>query len=124
MNSRVVRSADLKRIPERNVRPSDVRWIVQIDVGLTQLEKLWGAPEVTIDDFTEWFCFAFSAGEENSFTLIRQVDYAPTPGFVLSVTGDLFSLEGVEAIIEALGISGARVTHINDEIRRHPTRPE
>ncbi|RPK66231.1 hypothetical protein EES42_24250 [Streptomyces sp. ADI95-17] len=113
----------LKRIPEKDVSPRDIRWLSQIDVERAVLEDRWGAPEIAHDDFAEWFRFAFSPAAEEAFILLRQVDHPPVPGFVLSVTAGLFSSEAAERIVEVLGIPGARVTHLNDEAARwHPVR--
>ncbi|MER5617790.1 hypothetical protein [Streptomyces sp. NPDC002215] len=115
MDLRELDPVHLKRIPERDVSPHDIRWLVQIDVERAVLEERWGAPEITHDGFAEWFCFAFSPAEGEAFILLRQVDHPSVPGFVLSVTAGLFSLEAAERIVEVLGIAEARVTHLNDE---------
>ncbi|MEV6993208.1 hypothetical protein AB0N87_29085 [Streptomyces sp. NPDC093228] len=105
----------LRRIPEKDVGPGDIRWLVQVDVESAALEERWGAPELTEDDFAEYFCFAFSPAKGEAFILLQQVHHAPVPGFVLSVTEGLFSTEAADRIVEALAIPGARVTHVNSE---------
>ncbi|WP_406004499.1 hypothetical protein [Streptomyces sp. NBC_00987] len=71
----------LKRIPEKDVSPRDIRWLSQIDVERAVLEERWGAPEIAHDDFAEWFCFAFSPAAEEAFILLRQVDHPPRARF-------------------------------------------
>ncbi|MGW7667501.1 hypothetical protein ACWGJX_10195 [Streptomyces sp. NPDC054775] len=115
MDLRELAPKSLRRIPEEDVSPGDIRWLVQLDVESAALEERWGAPEVAEDDFAEWFCFAFSPAKGEAFILLRQVRSAPVPGFVLSVTEGLFSTEAAERIVEALAIPGARVTHVNAE---------
>ncbi|MER8032948.1 hypothetical protein ABTZ78_28745 [Streptomyces bauhiniae] len=106
----------LRRIPEKDVRPGDIRWLVQVAVEHATLEERWGAPEVTEDDFAEWFCFAFSPAQGEVFILLRQVHHAPVGGFVLSVTEGLFSREAADRIVQALDIAGARITDVNAEV--------
>lgn len=107
--------AGLRRIPEREVSPRDIRWLVQVDVERAMLEARWGAPEIAVDDFAEWFCFAFSLAEGEAFILLREVHHPPVAGFVLSVTKVLFTPEAAGRIVQALGIPGARITHRNSE---------
>ena len=106
----------LRRIPEKDVRPGNIRWLVQVGVEPAALEERWGAPEIAEDDFAEWLCFAFSPAAGEAFLLLRQVHDAPVGGFVLSVTEGLFSREAADRIIRALDISGARITHVNAEV--------
>ncbi|MCX5504891.1 hypothetical protein [Streptomyces sp. NBC_00052] len=80
----------LKRIPEKDVSPRDIRWLSQIDVERAVLEERWGAPEIAHDDFAEWFCFAFSPAAEEAFILLRQVDH-PRYLFRGPATGPLAS---------------------------------
>ncbi|MET8290092.1 hypothetical protein ABZV80_33475 [Streptomyces sp. NPDC005132] len=105
----------LRRIPEKDVSPGDIRWLVQVDVEHAAIEERWGTPEITGDDFAEYFCFAFSQAEGEAFILLRHMHHAAVPGFVLSVTERLFSTEAADWIIEALEIPRARVTHVNAE---------
>jgi hypothetical protein len=105
----------LSRIPEGDVSPRDTRWLVQVDVERAALEERWGAPEVARDDFAEWFCFAFATAEGEAFVLLREVAHPPAPGFVLSVTKGLFSLEAADRIVRRLDVAGARITHTNAE---------
>ncbi|MFE2669217.1 hypothetical protein [Streptomyces mirabilis] len=115
MDLRELDPAGLKRIPEQDVNPRDIRWLVQVDVERAALEERWGAPEIARDDFAEWFCFAFSPAEGEAFILLRQVHHPPVAGFVLSVTKGLFSPEAADRILQTLGIPGTRITHTNDE---------
>ncbi|MFG2131495.1 hypothetical protein ACGFNV_27255 [Streptomyces sp. NPDC048751] len=115
MDLRELNPTSLRRIPEKDVSPGDIRWLVQVGVEPAALEERWGAPEITEDDFAEWFCFAFSPVEGEAFILLRQVHHAPVGGFVLSVTEGLFSLEAADRIVQALDISGTRITHVNAE---------
>lgn len=107
--------AGLKRIPEQAVSPRDIMWLVQVDVERAALEERWGASEIAVDDFTEWFCFAFSLTEGEAFILLREVHHPPVAGFILSVTKGLFSPESAGRIVQALGVPGARITHRNAE---------
>ncbi|MFB7247360.1 hypothetical protein CW362_21835 [Streptomyces populi] len=115
MNPRESAPAGLRRIPERDVNPRDIRWLVQVDVERAALEERWGASEIARDDFAEWFCLAFSLTEGEAFILLREVEHPPVAGFVLSVTKGLFSPEAAGRIVQALGVPGARITHTNDE---------
>ncbi|MFG2424988.1 hypothetical protein ACGFWD_39005 [Streptomyces sp. NPDC048448] len=115
MDLRELDPTSLRRIPEKDVSRSDIRWLVQIDVEHAAIEERWGAAEITEDDFSEYFCFAFSPAEGEAFILLRHMHHAAVPGFVLSVTERLFSTEAADWIIEALEIPRARVTHVNAE---------
>lgn len=115
MDSRKLDPAELKRIPEREVRLREMRYLAQVDVDHAALEERWGGPEPVCDDLTEWVCFAFSPAEGEAFFLQREAHHPPAHGFVLSVTGGLFSVDAVGRIIGALGIAEARVTAVNAE---------
>lgn len=106
---------ELKRTPERDVRLGDMRYLAQVDVDPAVLEERWGGPEAVFDDLAEWVCFAFSPVEGEAFFLQREAHHPPSPGFLLSVTEGLFSAETAGQIVEALGISGARLIQVNDE---------
>lgn len=67
------------------------------------------------DDLAEWLCFAFSLVNGEAFFLQRDVYHPPTHEFVLSVTAGLFSVNAAGRIVEALGVAGARATHVSDE---------
>ncbi|MEV5784570.1 hypothetical protein [Streptomyces sp. NPDC052287] len=116
MNLRELNPTGLRRIPEKDVSPGDIRWLVQIDVDPAALEERWGAPEITRDDFAEYFCFAFSPAKGEAFLLLRDRHHAPVPGFIVSVTKELFSREAADKIIEVLAIPGVSVTHVNAEV--------
>jgi hypothetical protein len=107
----------LTRVPEKNTRLRDLRWLAEVELDLDTLEKRWGSPERVFDDLAEWICFAFSPGEGEAFFLQREAENPPTACFGLSVTSGLFTAEVAEEIIKALGI-GARVTHVNPEASR------
>lgn len=115
MELRELDPARLKRIPQQDVSPSDIRWLVQVDVNRAALAERWGEPEITSDDFAEWVCFAFSPAEGEAFILLRQVHHPPVAGFVLSVTRGLFSPAAADRIVEILDIPGTRITHTNAE---------
>ncbi|MFF3990596.1 hypothetical protein ACFY0B_39305 [Streptomyces sp. NPDC001797] len=105
--------AELKRIPERNVSPRDIKWLAEVDIDRAALEERWGSAETACDSLAEWLCFAFSPVEGEAFLLLRETEHPPTPQFGLSVTSGLFSASVAERIVEALGIAGARVTQVN-----------
>ncbi|MFJ6704943.1 MULTISPECIES: hypothetical protein [unclassified Streptomyces] len=118
MDQRELGPTGLQRIAEGTVSPRDIRWLVQVDVDGAALEERWGSPEITSDDFAEWFCFAFSPAEGEAFLLLRQVHHPVEPGFVLSATKGLYSAEVAERIVQALDIPGARITRVNAEATR------
>ncbi|MFJ7063038.1 hypothetical protein ACIQVA_36140 [Streptomyces microflavus] len=105
----------LKRIPERDVSLKSMRFLALIDVNAAALEERWGVPEKPSDDLAEWVCFAFSLTETEAFFLQREASCPPTQGFILSVTGGLFSESSAGQIAEALEIEGAQVTQVNAE---------
>ncbi|MFJ4931610.1 hypothetical protein [Streptomyces sp. NPDC088736] len=113
---RELNTTSLRRIPEKDVRSGDIRWLVQIDVDLAALEERWGAPEITRDDFAEYYCFAFSPAKGEAFLLLRNRHHAPVPGFIVSVTKELFSREAADKIIEVLAIPGVSGTRVNAEV--------
>jgi hypothetical protein len=115
MDPRQSNPAGLSRIPEQEVDPRDIRWLVQVDVERAVLEERWGAPEVVRDDLAEWFCFAFATAEGEACVLLRQAEHAPAAGFLLSVTGGLFSPEAADRIVRDLDVPGARITGTNAE---------
>ncbi|MEH0433811.1 hypothetical protein QBB34_47450 [Streptomyces stelliscabiei] len=115
MDPRELGPAGLKRIPERDVSLSDIRYLAQIDVDRAALEERWGAPESVHDSLAEWDCFAFSPSDGEAFFLQREANQSPAPGMILSVTEGLFSKPAVGQIVAALGISGVQVTQVNAE---------
>ncbi|MGW8703046.1 hypothetical protein ACWGOK_40080 [Streptomyces eurythermus] len=107
--------AGLKRVAARDVSPRETRYLAQVDIDSAALEERWGGPETIRDDFAEWFAFAFSPVDGEAFILLREAENPPAPGFILSVTGGLFSPRAADLIVRALAVAGARVTHLNSE---------
>ncbi|MET8290090.1 hypothetical protein ABZV80_33465 [Streptomyces sp. NPDC005132] len=116
MDLRELSPTGLRRIPEKDVRHGESKWLVEIDVESAALEERWGTPEITGDDFAEYFCFAFSPVKGEAFILLRDRYHAPAPGFIVSVTKGLFSREAVDKIIEVLAIPGVSATRVNAEV--------
>ncbi|MEU5979681.1 hypothetical protein [Streptomyces sp. NPDC047315] len=107
--------ARLRRISEREVSLSDIRWLALIDVDRAALEERWGGPETVRDDFAEWICFAFCSAEGETFFLQREVHQPPVAGFILSVTRERFSPEVADRVVQALDIPDVRIVRINGE---------
>ncbi|MFE1961014.1 hypothetical protein [Streptomyces sp. NPDC059479] len=92
-----------------------MKYPAQVNVDRAALEERWGDPETVNDDLAEWVCFAFSPAEGEAFCLQRELHHPPAPGFILSVTRGLFSVEAAGRIVEALAITTSRVTQVNAE---------
>ncbi|MFF7280611.1 hypothetical protein [Streptomyces griseorubiginosus] len=104
---------ELKRIPEQQVSPHEIRWLAQVEVARADLEERWGPAELTRDDFAEWWCFAFAPAEGEAFLLLRAVRDAPADGFILSATSGLFSPRAADLLVRGLGVPGGRVVRLN-----------
>ncbi|MFJ1915844.1 hypothetical protein ACIOGX_28365 [Streptomyces sp. NPDC088147] len=115
MDPRELEAAELKRISERDVPLGDMKFLAQVDVDRAALEERWGDPETVHDALAEWVCFAFSPADGEAFFLQREVHHPPAPGFILSVTKGLFSVEAAGRIVEVLGIAKARVIQVSAE---------
>ncbi|MEO3973155.1 hypothetical protein [Streptomyces sp. CAU 1734] len=115
MSATAMDPAGLKRIPEKGVDLRTIRYLATVDVDRAALEERWEAPEIVRDCLAEWYCFAFSPSEGEAFFLQQEVENPPAPGFGLSATRALFSADSAGRMVGALGIAGARVTHVNAE---------
>ncbi|MFI8182415.1 hypothetical protein ACIF70_18110 [Actinacidiphila glaucinigra] len=105
----------LQRIPEEQLVSKDIRYLALVQVDLIALYRRWGRPDVAVDDLAEWLCFAFSLPNGEKFALQREAQSPPTPGFLLSVSRGLLSVEAVEELIRALEIPGVSVVELNSE---------
>lgn len=88
--------------------------LVQVD--LMALYRRWGRPDIGVDSLAEWLCFAFALPGGEKFALQREAYNPPTPGFLLSVTGTLFSAEAAGHVIEALDIPEAYAIELSSEV--------
>jgi hypothetical protein len=113
MDLRELNHMGLKRVPERDVCLGDMAYLAQVDVDRAALEERWGGPEPVFDGLAEWICFAFSPVEGEAILLQQEVFHPPAPGFILSVTKGLFSVDAANRIVEALGVVEARVSQVN-----------
>ncbi|WP_345610273.1 hypothetical protein [Streptomyces sanyensis] len=105
----------LRRIPDEELPSREIRYLAMIAVDLMALYRRWGRPDVGIDDLGEWLCFAFALPDGGKFVLQREAYNPPTPGFLLSVTMEIFSADAAEKIIRALEIPEAVMVELSDE---------
>jgi hypothetical protein len=112
----------LRRIPEDKLALKDIRYLALMEVDLSALYHRWGRPDIAVDSLAEWLCFAFSLSSGDKFALQREAQHPPTPGFLLSVTGGLFSAEAAEQVGVALDVPGVRVLEVSAEVRAGGTQ--
>ncbi|MFD3956690.1 MULTISPECIES: hypothetical protein [Streptomyces] len=106
----------LRRIADEELSPKEIRYLALVQVDLMALYRRWGRPDIGMDDLGEWLCFAFALPDGGKFILQREAYSPPTPGFLLSATKALFSVEAAEQIIGALEIPEAVVVELSDEV--------
>ncbi|MET9880992.1 hypothetical protein ABZZ36_41350 [Actinacidiphila glaucinigra] len=106
----------LQRIPEEQIVSKDIRYLALVQVDLMALYRRWGRPDVAVDDLAEWLCFAFSLPSGEKFALQREALFPPTPGFLLSASRGLLSVEAAEGLIKALEIPGLSVVELSSEV--------
>ncbi|MFF7258544.1 hypothetical protein [Streptomyces microflavus] len=88
-----------------------------MQVDLMAVYRRWGRPDIGVDSLAEWLCFAFALPSGEKFTLQREACNPPTPGFLLSVTKELFSAETAGQLIKALDISEAYAIELSSGVK-------
>ncbi|MHA7959994.1 hypothetical protein ACX9I7_19785 [Streptomyces sp. L500] len=63
-------------------------YVAQIDIDTERAELLWGAGETSWDDLGPWFTFAFVLESGTLVALVREIENAPCPGYILTAIGD------------------------------------
>ncbi|OKJ09741.1 hypothetical protein AMK20_19800 [Streptomyces sp. TSRI0261] len=106
----------IRRIPDKELSPKEIRYLALVQVDLMALYSRWGRPDVGVDSLAEWLCFTFALPSGENFTLQREAYNPPTPGFLLSVTSTLFSAEAAGKVIEALDIPEALAIELSAEV--------
>ncbi|MEU2100357.1 hypothetical protein ABZ741_38875 [Streptomyces globisporus] len=108
--------ASVQRIPGEELSLKEIRHLALVQVDLMALYRRWGRPDIGVDSLAEWLCFAFALPGGEKFALQREAYNPPTPGFLLSVTGTLFSAEAAGHVIEALDIPEAYAIELSSEV--------
>ncbi|MFI2468446.1 hypothetical protein ACH475_19110 [Streptomyces globisporus] len=106
----------MRRIPDEELVLKDISYLALVQVGLMDLYRRWGRPDVGVDSLAEWLCFAFALPNGEKFALQREAYHPPAPGFLLSATQGLFSAEAAEQVIVALDIPGAFAVELSSEV--------
>ncbi|MGW1296180.1 hypothetical protein [Streptomyces sp. NPDC002533] len=106
----------LRRIPDEELVPREIRYLALVQVDLMALYRRWGRPDVGEDSLAEWLSFAFTLPNGEKFALQREAYHPPTPGFLLSTTQGLFSAEAAEQVIVALEIPEAFAVEVSSEV--------
>ncbi|MFE2976949.1 hypothetical protein [Streptomyces sp. NPDC059258] len=105
----------MRRILNEELVLKEIRYLALVQVDLMDLYRRWGRPDVGEDSLAEWLCFAFALPNGEKFALQREAYHPPTPGFLLSATQALFSVEAAEQVIVALEIPGAFAVELSPE---------
>ncbi|EME98745.1 hypothetical protein [Streptomyces mobaraensis] len=81
------------------------------ELGLTteQLVSRWGREEITHDDLGPWFTFAFALDGGTLAALVREVDNAPSPGYILTAIGRQEPRVTLAEFLAESGLDGDRV---------------
>jgi hypothetical protein len=58
--------------------------VAQLDLSTEVIESRWGPHEVTSDDLGPWLTFAFVMDDGTKTALVREVENAPHPGYILT----------------------------------------
>ncbi|MEV6751779.1 hypothetical protein [Streptomyces sp. NPDC051214] len=70
---------------------------------------------MTYDDLGPWLTFSFSLEDGTLAALVREVENAPHPGYILTAISDRPSSQILERFISEAGIDSESVLHASDE---------
>ncbi|MGY0056223.1 hypothetical protein ACWY4P_06650 [Streptomyces sp. LZ34] len=101
----------MRRIDAADFHGSPQAYVAQLDVTTESLESRWGAHEVTQDDLGDWLTFAFTLDSGTLAALVREVQNAPHPGYILTAIGDADPRAVLSAFLAESGLSADSVTH-------------
>ncbi|GAA0334065.1 hypothetical protein [Streptomyces blastmyceticus] len=101
----------MKRITVPDFHGKPQKYVAQLDIATEQAEAQWGTHELSEDDLGPWLTFAFILSSGTLAALVREVDNAPSPGYILTAIGDRDPGETLAEFLAESGISAERVLH-------------
>ncbi|MDW6064824.1 hypothetical protein SAZ11_51580 [Streptomyces sp. FXJ1.4098] len=101
----------MRRIDAEAFQGSPQAYVAQLDVTTEGLESRWGPHELTRDDLGDWFTFAFALDSGTLVALVREVEHAPHPGYILTAIGGEDPRAVLTEFLAESGLSADRVTH-------------
>ncbi|MFF4221053.1 hypothetical protein [Streptomyces nondiastaticus] len=100
----------MERIRVTDFHGKPQNYIAELDVTTDYLESHWGVHDVSMDDLGPWFTFAFALPSGTLAALVREVENAPNPGYILTAIGKNGLPDILEEFLAESGISADRVT--------------
>ncbi|WP_190094535.1 hypothetical protein [Streptomyces melanogenes] len=101
----------MKRIDSKFFEGVPQNFVAQIDLEVESLEQEWGESEITCDDLAEWVTFAFLLSDGTKVALVREANYPPHSGFILTAIGDLHPAEVLSRFLSEARIDPQSVLH-------------
>lgn len=101
----------MRRIGAADFQGSPQAYVAQLDVMTESLESRWGPHELTRDDLGDWFTFAFALDSGTLAALVREVEQAPHPGYILTTIGGADPRVVLTEFLAESGLSTDSVTH-------------
>ncbi|MBO0652929.1 hypothetical protein J1792_09040 [Streptomyces triculaminicus] len=99
----------MRRIDASKFRGKPQNYVAELSATTEELEGLWGPNEITWDDLGPWFTFAFALNDGILAALVREVENAPNPGYILTAIGESPLAEILEAFLRESGFDAGRV---------------
>ncbi|AZQ71805.1 hypothetical protein EKH77_11810 [Streptomyces luteoverticillatus] len=100
----------MERINASDFLGKPQNYIAELDLTTEEIEARWGPHEITMDDLGPWFTFAFSLRSGILAALVREVENAPNPGYILTAIGVKDLSDILEEFLTESGIESNRVT--------------
>ncbi|WFB11368.1 hypothetical protein LRS74_33335 [Streptomyces sp. LX-29] len=101
----------MRRVEATSFRGSPQQYVAQIRVTTEEVEDRWGPSELTQDDLGEWFTFVFALNGGILAALVRELDNAPAPGYILTAIGGVNLNQVLEDFLAECSLDSERVLH-------------
>lgn len=101
----------MKRICMVDFQGVPQSYVAQIDLTTEVAESMWGPHETSRDDLGEWISFAFVLSGGALVALVREMDNAPHPGYILTSITELSPRSLLAQFMVESGLSRDAVLH-------------
>ncbi|WP_405849126.1 hypothetical protein [Streptomyces sp. NBC_01518] len=101
----------MKRIEAAQL--SGAPYVAQLNISLEAAAARWGAAEITWDDMGPWLTYAFELSNGARAAVVREVENAPTDGFILTMDAPETSEEALTRFLIEAELPREQVTHIS-----------
>ncbi|MFM9369798.1 hypothetical protein [Streptomyces sp. Da 82-17] len=104
----------MERIPVVRFCGSPQKYVAQLDVTTEVLASRWGEPDITADDLGPWLTFPFALRDGTLAALVREVENAPHPGYILTAIGRGSPRDVLAAFLREHGLAEDTVLHVSE----------